>query len=127
MFRPLSTPLHALVRHSIYTQTYTPKTNQTQTLLVMVAYAGLFCVPWLYQQFRSVIDKVVCDTLHFITLLLANAERWAYAVAALAAALTWQLLEPADAATSGTSVVVRCTAAGLAGLGVLLWRLMVSA
>jgi hypothetical protein len=93
----------------------------------MVAYAGLFCVPWMYKQFRSVIDKVVYDTLHFMTLLVVNAERWAYAVAILAAALTWQVLEPADAASSGASLVVRCTASGVAGLAVLLWRVLVSA
>lgn len=97
-----------------------------QTLLAMVAYAGLFCVPWMYKQFRTVIDKVVYDTVHFMTLLVVNAERWAYALAALAAALTWQLLEPADAAASGASLVVRCTASGAAGLSVLLWRVLVS-
>jgi hypothetical protein len=94
--------------------------------LAMIAYTGLFCVPWAYKQFRSVIDKVVYDTLHFVTLLVVNAERWAYAIAALAAALTWQVLDPADAAGSGTSFVVRCTASGLAGLAVLLWRVLVS-
>lgn len=92
----------------------------------MLAYAGLFCVPWLYKQFRVVIDKVVYDTLHFMTLLLVNAERWAYALAALAAALTWQLFEPADGASTGASLVVRCTASGVVGLGVLLWRLLVA-
>jgi hypothetical protein len=96
-----------------------------QMLLAMIAYAGLFCVPWLYKQFRTVIDTVVYDTVHFVTLLVVNAERWAYAVAALAAALTWQLLEPSDAA-AGASLVVRCTASGVAGLSVLLWRVLVA-
>lgn len=91
----------------------------------MVAYAGCFCVPWMYQQFRTAIDKVVYDTLHFLTLLLVNAERWAYAVAILAAALTWQVLEPAEPG-SGASLVVRCTASGIAGIAVLLWRVLVS-
>lgn len=95
-----------------------------QALLAMVAYAGLFCVPWLYKQFRTVIDNVVHDTVHFVTLLVVNAERWAYALAALAAALTWQLLEPSGAATTGASLVVRCTASGVAGLSVLLWRVL---
>ena len=95
-------------------------------LLAMLGYCGLFCVPWMYQQFRSVIDRVVYDTLHFMWLLLVNAERWAYAVAALAAALTWQLLEPADSTVTGASMVVRGTAAGVAGIAVLLWRLLAS-
>src|SRR5690348_15868271 len=94
-----------------------------QTLLAMTAYAGLFCAPWLYKQFRTVIDMVVYDILHFVTLLLVNAERWAYALAALAAALTWQLLEPSDGAISA-SIVLRCTASGADRLTVLLWRLL---
>jgi hypothetical protein len=91
----------------------------------MIAYAGLFCVPWLYKQFKTAIDTVVYDTLHFVTLLFVSAERWAYALSVLAAALTWQALEPADAST-GASLVVRGTAAAVAGLGVLLWRLIAS-
>lgn len=97
-----------------------------QTLLAMAAYAGLFSVPWLYKQFRNVIDRVVYDTMHFLTLLLVNAERWAYAIAFLAAAVVWHLLEPTDSATTGASFVVRCTAAFLAGFAVLMWRLMVT-
>lgn len=45
-----------------------------QTLLAMLAYTGLFCVPWLYQQFRVAIDRVVYDVLHFMTLLVVSTQ-----------------------------------------------------
>jgi hypothetical protein len=95
----------------------------------MLAYAGLFCVPWLYKQFRAAIDTVVYDTFHFLTLLLVNAERWAYGLAVAAAAVVWQALAPSPdnaAAGSGASLVVRCTAAGAAAFAVLLWRVVVA-
>jgi hypothetical protein len=114
-----------------------------QTLLAMLAYAGLFCIPWLYRQFRGTIDVLVCDVAHFLTLLLANAERWAYALAAGAAVLAWHVLAPGAGAgageglaglggsggsgglmSAGASLVVRASAACGAAFSVLLWRLM---
>jgi hypothetical protein len=94
-----------------------------QTLLALLAYAGLFSVPWLYSKFRPVIDTVVYDTLHLLTLLAVHAERWAYGLAVLAAALVWQLISSEDG--SG-SLVVQGSAAALAGLAVLVWRVVVA-
>lgn len=94
-----------------------------QTLLAMLAYAGLFSVPWLYSKFRPVIDAVVYDGLHLLTLLVVHAERWAYGLAALAAALVWQMMASADG--SGSLVVQGSAAAG-AGLAVLVWRVAVA-
>jgi hypothetical protein len=94
-----------------------------QTLLAMLAYAGLFSIPWLYSKFRPVIDTVVYDTLHLLTLLVVHAERWAYGLAALAAALVWQLMSSEDG--SG-SLIVQGSAAALAGLAVLVWRVAVA-
>lgn len=68
----------------------------------------------------------VCTACTCLSVLQVNAERWAYALAVLAAALTWQLLEPAEASAWGASLVVRCTASGVSGLAVLLWRVLVS-
>ncbi|WIA22271.1 hypothetical protein OEZ85_004591 [Tetradesmus obliquus] len=95
----------------------------SQTLLAMLAYAGLFSVPWLYSKFRPVIDAVVYDGLHLLTLLVVHAERWAYVLAALAAALVWQMMASADG--SGSLVVQGSAAAG-AGLAVLVWRVAVA-
>jgi hypothetical protein len=50
-----------------------------QTLLAMLAYAGLFSVPWLYSKFRLVIHTVVYDMLQLLTLLVAAAAATAFA------------------------------------------------
>lgn len=92
-----------------------------QTLLAMVAYAGLFSVPWLYNKFKRSIDALVCEAVHFLTLLLVHAERWAYGLALLAAGLVWQLLD-----SEGGSLVVQGSAAGLAAVAVLVWRVAVA-
>lgn len=86
-----------------------------------MAYAGLFSVPWLYNKFKRSIDTVVYETMHFLTLLVVHAERWAYGVALLAGGLIWQLLESEEG-----SLVVRGSAAGLAAMAVLVWRVAVA-
>jgi len=92
-----------------------------QTLLAMLAYAGLFTVPWCYYRFKPLIDAVVYDFLHLVTLLVMHAERWAYVVAAVAAVGVWQLLATED---GQGSMVVQASGASAAALAVLGWRVM---
>eukprot|EP00879_Flechtneria_rotunda_P003072 GHRR01003292.1.p1 GENE.GHRR01003292.1~~GHRR01003292.1.p1 ORF type:complete len:691 (+),score=319.24 GHRR01003292.1:284-2074(+) len=92
-----------------------------QTLLAMLALCGLFTIPWLYSQFKQYLDNVVYEVVHFLMLLVVHAERWAYALAVLAFALVWQLMESEEG-----SLVVRGSAAGLAALTVLVWRVVMA-
>lgn len=92
-----------------------------QTLLAMFAYGGLFGVPWLYTKFKRHIDTLVYDCMHFLTLLVVHAERWAYGLALVAAAVVWQLME-----SEAGSVIVQGSMAALAGLAVLVWRVAVA-